>query len=744
MPNTKPSDLQVVQPAALDYGLAVAYVEALTGEPADAAVLDLRACHDTDNTAPAQNRRGTLPDLWPWIEQHNRAGYGIFCLVQQSDGAGRSKEHITAGRAAWVDLDAPDSEQQYEAAARSSPPPSFAVRTSPGKFHLYWRLAPGASLDLVDSVNARLVTRFNGDPAARDRARVLRLPGTLHGKGEPSLVTCHRLDGFDQPVQVEALDKALVGVLPAGGGAGERRGLGDPALAAPSLELAARAMSAINPNDLDRDTWIRTLAAFKQALWSYLPPDAVDGWLMNWCGRYEADNPAENRKQIASIRKTSAGWPALVQMVPALRAEMSFGAQPIVQASVSLAQQTVPAKPPGQSVLTYDLPNGAATTGAPSHLDVVRQCDDWRLPVAHDVFADRLMVTGPMPGERSERGGTHPRPLTDRDYTIVRMQFNGLGLKPGSEALREGLDFYARMNRYDPVTDWLDGLQWDEVPRLDGWLSRYLGCADDEWSRIAGAKFLISMVARAYSPGHKVDTALVLEGAQGVGKSTALRTLAGDAHFGDQLPNLSDKEGLAYIQGLWLVEISELAAMRRGEVEDIKTFIAARFDRYRAPYGRLVDEHPRRCVFAATTNESTYLKDPTGDRRWWPVTCGTIDNTALAADRAQLFGEAVARYRAGEAWWLDPAQNALALVEQAKRRKVSAWFASVAAVCAEAEAHDTAEQRRVTMSSVFLRAKLPISDLGNPRYTVPLAGDLRALGWTQDRTSTERHYVKTV
>ena len=716
--------------------LAAAYVAALTGNVD--TEMDWRCLSDTDAGLPGHVNRGTLSDVWPWITGMNEAGYGCFVNASEMDGHGLELTNVTAVRAHVVDLDGIDADQQRAAAAEWSPAPSFQVETSPGRFHVYWVLSERyADNDRFTALQRRIRQKWNGDKAVVDPTRILRLPGTLNRKrAEPHLVRCEALAGYGQPLTVDQLEASLSHLVVQDGGNGERHDLGDLSLAAPSLELVGKAMAAIDPNTLDRDEWIKALAALKQSVWTHLPPDAVTTILLHWCSRYEADDPAEDRKQIASIRSTSAGWPSILKMVPQLRAEASFGA------SGPAPLPAVTAKPATGKVVTYDLPVGTATTGAPSHLDVVRQCEDWRLPIAHDTFADRLMVAGTMPGERPERGGKYPRPLSDRDYTIVRLQFNGLGLKPGSEAVRDGVNFYATTNPYNPVTDWLDTLRWDGVPRIDHWLARYVGVEPGPWATIAGSKFLIAMVARAMKPGCKVDTVLTIDGRQGAGKSTALCVLAGEDQFGDQLPNVRDKEGLHYMQGLWMIEIAELAAIRKAELEDVRKFITARIDRYRPPYGHQLVDRPRQCVFAATTNETTYLRDHAGDRRFWPVTAGSIDLDALAADRDQLFAEAVHRYLAGEAWHLTPAEEAIARVEQAKRRKVSEWFASVASVCADAEAQDKPEDRRVTMREVFLEANLSIGELGNPRYTSQIAGDLAALGWRQDRTTAARFYVK--
>ena len=500
---------------------------------------------------------------------------------------------------------------------------------------------------------------------------------------------------------------------------GKRKPLGT--LPTVAIEHVRAALQEIDPAQLDYHDWRDVTAAYRGAGGDREPWDA-------WCTLYAANDSVANAKLWRSLdRGTMLGWPYLARKAPLAGAAAAFGGgQP---AALSVQSDILPMQP-------YQLPVGCDTTGAPSHLDVVTHCRNWNLPVAHNTFANRLVVTGKMPNETRDQS---PRLLSDNDYTLVRLCFNAIGLKPGTEALRDGVDFWARMNAFNPVTDWLRSLQWDGVPRADSWLSRYMAVADDEWSRIVGPKFLIAMVARAMQPGCQLDTAMIFEGVQGLRKSSALRALAGDQFFGDQLPSMSDKEGLQFIRGLWLVEIKELAAYSKSEVNDIKRFIDARIDRYRDPFGRTVNDHPRSACFAATTNESEYLKDSTGERRWWPVRCnGPIDVEGLQDAREQLFAEAVHRYDSGEIWHLTDDQDAIARVEQGKRRKVSEYFERIAAKtrCTES----------VRMEDVFVALGLSTSELNNPQYTSPIARDLAMLGFQQKRQggTGARFYSRTV
>lgn len=166
---------------------------------------------------------------------------------------------------------------------------------------------------------------------------------------------------------------------------------------------------------------------------------------------------------------------------------------------------------------------------------------------------------------------------------------------------------------------------------------------------------------------------IILEGPQGVGKSTCLRILAGDEWFADEISDLGTKDSAQDLRGKWIVELAEVAALKRAALERMKAFISRNVDHYRPSYGRRSIDFPRQCVFAGTTNADAYLADETGNRRFWPVKVSGLQLEALARDRDQLWAEAVARFKAGEAWWLDREVEALAAEEQEQRRQGDPW-----------------------------------------------------------------------
>lgn len=240
---------------------------------------------------------------------------------------------------------------------------------------------------------------------------------------------------------------------------------------------------------------------------------------------------------------------------------------------------------------------------------------------------------------------------------------------------RDAIQTVAREHPEERFRAWLDGLTWDGTPRLDTWLVDYAGAENGPYVQAVAAAWVISAVARTFEPGCQVDVMLVLEGKQGVGKSSLLRALGGE-WFADRIPhNLSDKDAALALQGPAIVEFQELEALRRNEVRRVKEFVSERYDEFRAPYAHTTTKHPRRVVFAGSTNRDQWIDDETGARRFWPVKCGACRPKDLP--REQIWAEAVARFRDGEAWHLEGWKEALAVAEQERRQEVDAWEGGV-------------------------------------------------------------------
>src|SRR5208282_5202986 len=188
-----------------------------------------------------------------------------------------------------------------------------------------------------------------------------------------------------------------------------------------------------------------------------------------------------------------------------------------------------------------------------------------------------------------------------------------------------------RENPFHPVKREIESTPWDQKPRNMRWVHTHLGAEDTPLNAVMGNKYLIQGIARVYEPGCQADATLLLVGKQGIGKGTALRTLAGDKYFTDHLSDMSSKDACLELLGKQIVEINEFSN-RRSELER-KGYLTRVSDNFRPPYERRSRSVPRSCVFAATSNDTTPLNDETGGRRYWSVTCGKIDIEALRRDR---------------------------------------------------------------------------------------------------------------
>jgi predicted P-loop ATPase/phage/plasmid primase-like uncharacterized protein len=306
-------------------------------------------------------------------------------------------------------------------------------------------------------------------------------------------------------------------------------------------------------------------------------------------------------------------------------------------------------------------------------------------------------------------------------------------------ALENAVAQAARTNKFNPVTDYLDGCVWDHTERLGTWLHHVAGVVQSPYYDLVGRLMIMSMVARAYHPGCQMDYAPVFEGGQGAGKSSLLRVLGGQWY--KETPfTVGDKDGYLAIQGAWLYEIAELDSFNRGDITAIKAFITNTVDDFRAPYGRRNTKYPRRTCFAATTNQDEYLKDTTGARRFWPVRCGTINLDLLAARRDQLFAEAVILIKAGLKWHpTKEEERDLIKPEQEEREIDDVWYPRIYRFV-DGIAESTSSQTipyltEVTMEVLLTKAlQIEIGKLSAARSESTRVGNCMArMGWQKKR-----------
>jgi predicted P-loop ATPase len=393
----------------------------------------------------------------------------------------------------------------------------------------------------------------------------------------------------------------------------------DPVGAGQRYDFLQSAASQYRRRGMDRDEVYAALAAINQKRCEPPKPDPVLQELADWAATLKTGTPGE----------VPAAW--------------------------------------GDLLILND--NGGPKAILANAITALRHAPEWAGVLGFNEFSlgTVALKSAPWPGSRS---GIE---WTDQDDRLATDWLQRAGVCVSLEVGGQAVQTVAKDRAFHPVRAYLDALKWDGTKRLESWLSLYLGVMPDDYSAAVGARWLVSAVARIYRPGTKADCCLILEGPQGSKKSTALRTLGGD-WFTDEIADLGSKDAAMQTRGVWIIELAELDSMAKSEVSRIKAFMSRAIDRFRPPYGRRLVESPRQCVFAGSVNHSTYLRDETGGRRFWPVVCTRILAEDLGRDRDQLWAEAVARYQAGATWWLETFElNRLAAREQLDRYEGDAW-----------------------------------------------------------------------
>ena len=287
--------------------------------------------------------------------------------------------------------------------------------------------------------------------------------------------------------------------------------------------------------------------------------------------------------------------------------------------------------------------------------------------ICYNEFAGRLQASADLPWRKDAHY------WEDADSSCLRWYLEKFWNIKGKDAVKDALNVMSQTRKIHPVRDYLNGLTWDGEERLDTMLINYLDADDTPFTRAATRKWMVAACKRVFEPGCKFDTMLVLiSPQQGAGKSMLGDTLAGE-WFKDGLKNLETKDAMQELQGKWIIEMGEMAATRKSSNEVIKQFISCRVDSYRKSFGEFTGDRPRQCVFIGSTNNREFIMDETGGRRFWPVESHATKETSverinrLAADRDQLWAEAMARYKAGEKVWMDDVRLMRAAEEEQER-----------------------------------------------------------------------------
>jgi predicted P-loop ATPase len=436
-----------------------------------------------------------------------------------------------------------------------------------------------------------------------------------------------------------------------------------------------------NPADADRDLYVAVNLAVQGCIRAGLEADTISddeaeevkdaaaAWSANWDSTSASDYEIERRKWETDWPKRQndiAGWRHLLCHAERLGVDVSSYDVATARAefaAVPLPPLPVDAKPIDWKKHLQRNEKGKPLANLLNAMCALRLADEWRDCWRLDEFTDTVMLFRNQFSQT--RRDFKPRAMRDDDATLVAAWLQSKGIQVSSKVAHEAIVSVAHKNSFDPIADYLGSLRWDGSPRIDTWLEKYLGAKDGLYVRAVSARSLIAAVARALEPGCQVDTVTLLEGPQGIKKSSAIRAIFGDVWFTDHLPDLTSKDALEQLRGIWCLEFAELDKLGKAEASRAKSFISTRVDRYRPSYGRVARDFPRRCVFWGTLNPggSGYLRDETGNRRYWPVVCATtwspdriVDEgvvRAIKAVRDQMWAEAVHRWKLREPHWFD-------------------------------------------------------------------------------------------
>ena len=658
--------------------------------------------------------------------------FGIFYPVADVEpGLQRQpeKKHLVKTRLLHVDLDPPpglppaDFDQWVEAKIEEvgkqthSPRPSCIVRSGNG-LHLLWALAEahylgGAEIIISDfeAYTNGLARAFGANDGTWNANRVLRLPGSINlpnlkkrkdGRTarETSIVELlpdrvYTLADFD-PVPFGSKKVTAGATSPSSEVMAERcelQRLSDPAELdqwTPPPWVAAVIVEGGDPEDPERWGGDRSRAVFAvtcELARRRVPPGLIVGILTEKTWGISAH-------VLDQKRPLDYAWRQVEKAYAAAEAE----GEPF--------QTDKDGKPYANN--QHNIRLALSKMGA-----IVRL----------DKFSNRMLVEG------VEGCGPHlDDAALDRMWLDTDARFR---FRPGWEFFVKVVADTARRSPFHPVCEYLDSLKWDGGARLDGWLSDYGGAPDTPYTRAVGALMLVAAVRRVRQPGVKFDEMLVLESKQGTNKSSALRVLATrDEWFIDDLPlNGDGKVFIERLAGRWIVEAAELKGMRKGEVEHLKGTLSRQEDTARMVYARMSVIVPRQCVIFGTTNSDRYLRDQTGNRRFWPVRVEGFDLARLGADVDQLWAEAVAREARGESIRLDPALWAAAEEQQDARRIEDPFATAVAAALGE-------QNGKISTTAVFALLRIPVQHR-TQEHNLRVGEAMRELGFERKRMRFE-------
>lgn len=384
-------------------------------------------------------------------------------------------------------------------------------------------------------------------------------------------------------------------------------------------------------------------------------------------------------ERLAAMREDRAEWVAICELMR--RRKQKHALNNALKEHDRKARMGLANDGGWKSQLLYrETKDGPVLDKCLANLVVILENDaSWKTHVRLDKFSNRITVSPKAPITRDP-----DQRWSDTDILKTKVWLEReYGIRPSTDDVHGAIVIVADTNSFNPLRDYLDALpkpDGDHEDLLETFLTEFFGAPDTPLTRAIGAKWMIAAVARAYKPGCKVDTVLILEGVQGLKKSRFLAQLCPETTwFTDGLSDFGSKDQAVEIEGKWIIELAEMKGFGK-ELDAIKAFVTRQAENYRPPYARNDIHSPRKCVFAATVNPEVagYLRDSTGNRRFWPIECRKQSPELAPEVRDRLWAEAKARFEAGERWWLEDAELiAAAEAEQERRVILDAWHTRI-------------------------------------------------------------------
>jgi hypothetical protein len=730
----------------------------------------------------------TIEDLSCAIENANRDGYETYHACASFNEArndphgtpdgqkrfGRTKHNVLAAKAFWLDIDVGSTKHyssQNDALDALAAfcqifelPAPICVGSGSG-LHVYWPLQHSLDRPTWERYASGLKNLCRQYELHVDAARtadissVLRTPGTNNRKrGKAQLVECAPEFLEIQPYAIEQFDvfaaNADTPQVPMRAAKGPFELVGGPArlLNRPSRSITEDALAGLEVHrpafgdkiveycgqlrklrdergNLPEPLWYASLGVLAFC-------EDGDARAHEWSRGYAGYTEQETQERLLRARTLSGATtcerfhslsPKICERCThweKINSPIKLGWRPEPTPILATAKGGMDGENANHALPSWEWTQGGALKPK-SYVNAVVALNQLSIRFRHDVFHNKKIVEGDV----VENFGPELSDATCRalrDLVIARYRVDC-----GIENIQQAAERACEANRFDPVLDYLASVRWDGIARIDRWLVAYLGAEDTPLNHSIGRKMLIAAVRRARQPGCKFDYVVVFEGKQGTGKSSALRILAGEDNFSDQpLLHLETRAQQEAMEGVWIYELSELVGLRRTEIETVKGFISKTADNARPAYGRFRNDQPRRYIFVGTTNDNEYLRDATGNRRFWPVKTGAIALEDLRNDRDQLWAEAALVEAQGEPLVIPEHLYGAAANQQDQRLMKDPWEDILAGVTGKIVNIDGVNVEERIASHELQSAHLRLSaDKMNDGSAKRLRDVMQRLGW---------------